>query len=1087
MPNSGVAYNTNAFYDSEVYAAYTTEKEAYTNYGRKTAYLKGAEFVNILNAAVDEWNAKNDFQLDYWQQVEGEYPKVTPNFQPPHKVTYDSKGGSSVTAMRVVDNSYILPPNKPTKEGFIFAGWYSDAACTQFFDYDNTPVTGNITLYAKWLTPTYGTYDLSPFNNTFATEYHITNKAQLIGFANAESWEPIGSEDAKFMGRFEGQGHIISGLYYDSDDYARPALFGYVYRANKEDVAIRQLGIQASVVKANNSGALFVGCLREGTIEQCFASGKVIDYYQGSNGYGVGGFAANVGGWYAGDYGGQIKDCYSRVDVYTNYLLRDECSDLNLAWQSFVSGSSGASFVNCYAAGQAYSAGFPNSTTYTVDCFYDKELLSAPAAQGGTAKSTNEMHAIYTYSNWDFENIWGRKESINAGYPYLRCFVANPPANDPDPVIVTGITLDETTLNLIAGDSIQLHAAVVPENAMNQTIHWTSNKTNFATVDENGFVRTIADLTKHNTETVVITATTDEGAYTKKCTLSISYPNLILSQAVSARRIGDTKWGTKPNLNDLVVGFEYSFFAYSSPSEAHVPVSWSSSDEALMTVEKGTDSTTYNNYAASRGNALILNEGTVTLTATDERGLIATRTLTLRRYELAGIAITGSSITMNVGDTQELTVQFTPTYASEIPPMVWTSSAPDIVSVDENGVIEALNAGSATITVTCGAFSASKNVTVNAILPTSISLNETEIELPVGQTFQLVATILPENATNKSVTWSSSSTSNATVDENGLVTAVKKRNMSVTITAKTSNNKTATCTVKVVSASATQYTIRFLNWDGSVLQSSQVAQGSIPSYTGETPTRPEDDQYTYTFSGWSPTVVAATADADYTAQFSATPKTPVGGSDCDPYICDFTKKASSHSAYNDSWTYDNDWTVYGGANNSAQWDYAKMGGKSTTLATVNPVYVVNKEAFDCAIASVKVTYPAGSFSKSGMSCNNWGVKVYSDLACTNLLYTVNGDTIAKTAQELTINAESGKPWSAGYAIQVYWNLANTSTTNGIVLVSKIEYIPTQSTLPTDIQNVSDSANNVARKVLINGQLFILRGEKIYNVQGALVK
>jgi hypothetical protein len=41
--------------------------------------------------------------------------------------------------------------------------------------------------------------------------------------------------------------------------------------------------------------------------------------------------------------------------------------------------------------------------------------------------------------------------------------------------------------------------------------------------------------------------------------------------------------------------------------------------------------------------------------------------------------------------------------------------------------------------------------------------------------------------------------------------------------------------------------------------------------------------------------------------------------------------------------------------------------------------------------------------------------------------------------------------------------------------------------PTDIQNVSDSANNVARKVLINGQIFILRGDKIYNAQGALVK
>jgi hypothetical protein len=123
-----------------------------------------------------------------------------------------------------------------------------------------------------------------------------------------------------------------------------------------------------------------------------------------------------------------------------------------------------------------------------------------------------------------------------------------------------------------------------------------------------------------------------------------------------------------------------------------------------------------------------------------------------------------------------------------------------------------------------------------------------------------------------------------------------------------------------------------------------------------------------------------------------------------------------------------------------------------------------------------------------MSCNSWGVKVYSDLACTQLLYTVNGGTISNSAAELTIEAQENEPWSAGCAIQVYWDLANTSSTNGIVLVSKIEYIPTQSTLPTDIQNVSDSANNVARKVLINGQLFILRDDgTIFDARGVRVK
>ena len=68
------------------------------------------------------------------------------------------------------------------------------------------------------------------------------------------------------------------------------------------------------------------------------------------------------------------------------------------------------------------------------------------------------------------------------------------------------------------------------------------------------------------------------------------------------------------------------------------------------------------------------------------------------------------------------------------------------------------------------------------------------------------------------------------------------------------------------------YTIRFLNWDGEELQSSQVLEGDMPTYSGATPVRPEDENYTYAFSGWSPTIVAATADANYTAQFTATEK-----------------------------------------------------------------------------------------------------------------------------------------------------------------------------------------------------------------------
>ena len=69
-----------------------------------------------------------------------------------------------------------------------------------------------------------------------------------------------------------------------------------------------------------------------------------------------------------------------------------------------------------------------------------------------------------------------------------------------------------------------------------------------------------------------------------------------------------------------------------------------------------------------------------------------------------------------------------------------------------------------------------------------------------------------------------------------------------------------------------QYKVTFLNWDGEVLQSTMVDYGVMPEYLGVTPTKLEDDQCVYTFSGWEPEITIVVTETEYTARYDATDK-----------------------------------------------------------------------------------------------------------------------------------------------------------------------------------------------------------------------
>ena len=213
-------------------------------------------------------------------------------------------------------------------------------------------------------------------------------------------------------------------------------------------------------------------------------------------------------------------------------------------------------------------------------------------------------------------------------------------------------------------------------------------------------------------------------------------------------------------------------------------VTWVSSDSEVATVDANGKVT-----AVKAGNA------TITVSVDSNPALTDTCevTVTDQTYSVTGVALAPDKAVMYVGDTKNLTVEFTPSNATN-KNVTWKSSDEAVATVVD-GVVTAVGKGTATITVTTedGGFTATCEITVK-IPVSSVTLNPTSTALVVGDTKQLTASVEPENADDSTVVWSSSNAKVTTVDQNGLVTAVGVGTTTITATA---GDKSATCTVTV--------------------------------------------------------------------------------------------------------------------------------------------------------------------------------------------------------------------------------------------------------------------------------------------------
>ena len=231
------------------------------------------------------------------------------------------------------------------------------------------------------------------------------------------------------------------------------------------------------------------------------------------------------------------------------------------------------------------------------------------------------------------------------------------------------------------------------------------------------------------------------------------------------------------------------------------------------------------------------------------------------------IELNETSAEITEGGTMQLTATVLPEDATD-KTVTWVSSDESVATVDENGLVTAVSPGTATITATTNdgsELSASCAVTVlpNIVLATSMDLNQSNAEVNVGETVQLTATMLPEDATDKTVTWASSDESIAAVDENGLVTAVAPGTATITATTNDGSELSASCVVTVMNPVVPVVENAFLMPDTTVMHNDVIAlpvamtnnetitafQTDIFLPEGFTIVTDEDDEYVVTPSG----------------------------------------------------------------------------------------------------------------------------------------------------------------------------------------------------------------------------------------------
>ena len=240
----------------------------------------------------------------------------------------------------------------------------------------------------------------------------------------------------------------------------------------------------------------------------------------------------------------------------------------------------------------------------------------------------------------------------------------------------------------------------------------------------------------------------------------------------------------EPTSVELVDGESVTITATISPGDAtNKQVKWGSSSPSIL-VSDGRITTSFKQGAPTTliNGKPVLGQGTITATTEDGGKMAKCQVIVYAKViAVTGIRLSESSLQLARGESRTLSASVQPVNAT-VDAVQWTSSDNSVASVDQKGTVTAVAVGETTITASAGGFSASCSVSVRVPV-TSISLDPNLLLLTKGSVTVLTATVSPDDATDKTVQWSSDNPSVATVDQNGRVTAVDAGNAVITASA----------------------------------------------------------------------------------------------------------------------------------------------------------------------------------------------------------------------------------------------------------------------------------------------------------------